>query len=197
MGRISHESLRELGRLADEYGSGAIRLTTGQNAIFVNIPEERLDALLSEPLLRELPPEPSRFFRGLVACTGTDYCNLAQIDTKGRAVQISKALEERLGADGKPITIHWSGCPAGCGNHQAADIGLRGMKVNVEGRSLDAVAIYVGGRTGPQARAGGVGLGLSIARRANFRKRASPSLSADSTLPPSPSPTCSGSTPCL
>ncbi len=154
VGRISHESLRELGRLADEYGSGAIRLTTGQNAIFVNIPEERLDALLSEPLLRELPPEPSRFFRGLVACTGTDYCNLAQIDTKGRAVQISKALEERLGADGKPITIHWSGCPAGCGNHQAADIGLRGMKVNVEGRSLDAVAIYVGGRTGPQARPG-------------------------------------------
>src|SRR5881296_797206 len=154
VGRISHESLRELGRLADEYGSGAIRLTTGQNAIFVNIPEERLDALLSEPLLRELPPEPSRFFRGLVACTGTDYCNLAQIDTKGRAVQISKALEERLGADGKPITIHWSGCPAGCGNHQAADIGLRGMKVNVEGRSLDAVAIYVGGRTGPKARAG-------------------------------------------
>jgi len=154
VGRISHESLGELGRLADSYGNGSIRLTTGQNAILVNIPEERLDALLSEPLLRELTPEPSRFFRGLVSCTGTDYCNLAQIDTKGRAVQISKALEERLGADGKPITIHWSGCPAGCGNHQAADIGLRGMKVNVEGRSVDAVAIYVGGRTGPEARAG-------------------------------------------
>src|SRR6266516_543138 len=154
VGRIRHESLRELSRLADAYGNGEIRLTTSQNAILVNIPEERLDALLSEPLLRELSPEPSRFFRGLVACTGTDYCNLAQIDTKGRAVQISRALEERLGADGKPITIHWSGCPAGCGNHQAADIGLRGMKVNVEGRSLDAVAVYVGGRTGPQAREG-------------------------------------------
>ena len=154
VGRISHESLRELGHLANVYGTGALRLTTGQNAILANIPEDRLDALLSEPLLRELPPEPSRFFRGLVACTGTDYCNLAQIDTKGRAVAISKALEERLGPDGKPITIHWSGCPAGCGNHQAADIGLRGMRVNVEGRSLDAVAIYVGGKTGPQARAG-------------------------------------------
>src|SRR5437773_334835 len=154
VGRIRHESLRELSRLADGYGNGEIRLTTSQNAILVNIPEERLDALLSEPLLRDLSPEPSRFFRGLVACTGTDYCNLAQIDTKGRAVQISRALEERLGPDGKPITIHWSGCPAGCGNHQAADIGLRGMKVNVEGRSLDAVAIYVGGRTGPKARAG-------------------------------------------
>ena len=154
VGRISHESLHELGRLADVYGNGAVRFTTGQSAILVNIPEERLDALLSEALLRELSPEPSRFFRGLVSCTGTDYCNLAQIDTKTRAVQISSALQERLGDEGKPITIHWSGCPAGCGNHLAADIGLRGMKVNVDGRSIDAVAIYVGGRTGPQARAG-------------------------------------------
>lgn len=154
VGRLQHDSLRELGRLADHYGDGAVRLTTGQNAILVNIPEESLDRLLDEPLLRELTPEPSRFFRGLVACTGTDYCNLAQIDTKRRAVEISKALEQRLGPDGKPITMHWSGCPAACGNHQAADIGLRGMKVNVEGRSIDAVAIYVGGRTGPQARAG-------------------------------------------
>jgi len=154
VGRISHESLGELGRLADVYGNGAVRFTTGQSAILVNIPEERLDALLSEALLRKLSPEPSRFFRGLVSCTGTDYCNLAQIDTKTRAVQISSALQERLGDEGKPITIHWSGCPAGCGNHLAADIGLRGMKVNVDGRSIDAVAIYVGGRTGPQARAG-------------------------------------------
>jgi ferredoxin-nitrite reductase len=154
VGRISHESLRELARLADVYGNGTIRLTTGQNAILANVHEEGLDTLLSEPLLKELLPEPSRFFRGLVSCTGTDYCNLAQIDTKGRAVQISKALEDRLGPDGKPITIYWSGCPAGCGNHQAADIGIRGMKVNIEGKSVDAVAIYVGGKTGPQARPG-------------------------------------------
>jgi ferredoxin-nitrite reductase len=154
VGRIRDESLAELGRLADVYGTGAVRFTTDQNVILVNIPEARLDGLLSESLLRELPPEPSRFFRGLVACTGTDYCGLAQIDTKTRAVQISQALHDRLGEEGKPITMHWSGCPAGCGNHLAADIGIRGMKVNVDGRSVDAVAIYVGGKTGPQARAG-------------------------------------------
>jgi ferredoxin-nitrite reductase len=154
VGRISHESLRELARVAEVYGNGAIRLTTSQNAIVANVREDGLDALLREPLLKQLSPEPSRFFRGLVSCTGTDYCNLAQIDTKGRAVQVSKALEERLGPDGKPITIYWSGCPAGCGNHQAADIGIRGMKVNVDGKSVDAVAIYVGGKTGPQARPG-------------------------------------------
>jgi ferredoxin-nitrite reductase len=50
--------------------------------------------------------------------------------------------------------MHWSGCPAGCGNHQAADIGFRGMKVNVGDKIIDAVAIYTGGRPGPDASAG-------------------------------------------
>jgi ferredoxin-nitrite reductase len=154
VGRIGHEPLRELARLAREYGTGHVRLTTGQNAILVNVPQERLSALLREPLLNELSPEPSRFTRGLVSCTGVQYCSLAVIETKARAVQVAAALEQRLGPDGQPLTIYWSGCPAACGNHLAADIGLRGMKVNVGGQSVDAVAIYVGGRTGPSAKAG-------------------------------------------
>lgn len=154
VGRIRHESLRELARLARVYGTGEVRLTTGQNALLINVPQHRLDALLREPLLKELPPEPSRFVRGLVSCTGIQYCNLAVIETKARAMELAKALERRLGPDGDPLTIYWSGCPAGCGNHQAADIGVRGMKVNIGGKSVDAVAIYVGGRTGPSAREG-------------------------------------------
>jgi len=52
------------------------------------------------------------------------------------------------------VSIHWSGCPAGCGNHQAADIGLRGLKTRVGEELIDAVAIYVGGRTGPDTTVG-------------------------------------------
>jgi ferredoxin-nitrite reductase len=59
-----------------------------------------------------------------------------------------------MGAGGNPLTIHWSGCPAGCGNHEAADIGLRGFKTKIDGKIVDAVAVYVGGRTGPYAVAG-------------------------------------------
>jgi len=154
VGRMRPEQARELARLAMEYGTGDVRLTTGQNAILVNIPQPRLSRLLQEPLLKECSPEPSRFLRGLVSCTGIQYCNLAVIETKARAVELAKRLEERLGRDGEPLTMYWSGCPAACGNHQAADIGLRGMKVNIGGKSVDAVAIYVGGRTGPQAREG-------------------------------------------
>lgn len=153
-GRVSPEQMDELARLADAYGNGQIRFTTGQNAIIPHVPADRVEALLQEPLLGQFSPAPSPCFRGLVACTGTDFCNLALIETKARAVGLSKALEQRLGTKLDPLTIHWSGCPAGCGNHQAADIGLRGFRANIDGKVVDAVAIYVGGQTGPSAAAG-------------------------------------------
>jgi ferredoxin-nitrite reductase len=154
MGRVGPDQLAEAARLADAYGNGAIRFTTGQNLIIPNVPRQRLDALLQEPLLEEFPSSPSPFQRGLVACVGTDFCNLAQIETKQRALELSQALEQRLGPSHRPLKIHWSGCPAGCGNHQAADIGFRGLRAKVGDQIIEAVAIYTGGRTGPHAVAG-------------------------------------------
>jgi ferredoxin-nitrite reductase len=153
-GRVNPEQIEELSRLADHYGNGEIRFTIGQNAIIPNVPNDRVDDLLEEPLLKQFSPRPSPFVRGLVACVGTDYCNLALIETKSRAIALSQALKEKLGSHGEALSIHWSGCPAGCGNHQAADIGLRGFKTKIDGKIVDAVAIYVGGRTGPDAVAG-------------------------------------------
>jgi ferredoxin-nitrite reductase len=154
IGRVNPDQMTELARLSDVYGNSQIRLTTAQNAILPNVPGGRVGALLQEPLLREFSPAASPFFRRMVACVGTDYCNLAQVETKQRAVELSQALEQRLSGKQAPLAIHWSGCPAGCGNHQAADIGLRGLRANINGKVVDAVAVYAGGRTGPQARAG-------------------------------------------
>ena len=153
-GRVNPDQLDELARLSDTYGNGEIRFTTGQNAIIPNVAAARVAKLREEPLLAQLSPRPSPFVRGLVACVGTDYCNLALIETKSRAIALSEALHKKMGAGLNPLTIHWSGCPAGCGNHQAADVGLRGFKTRIDGKIVDAVAIYTGGRTGPHAIAG-------------------------------------------
>jgi ferredoxin-nitrite reductase len=153
-GRVNPQELDELARLADVYGNGEIRLTTGQNAVIPNVPADRVTKLFNEPLLKQFSPRPSPFVRGLVACVGTDYCNLALIETKSRAVALSQALHEKMGGGVNPLTIHWSGCPAGCGNHEAADVGLRGFKTKIDGKLVDAVAVYVGGRTGSHAIAG-------------------------------------------
>ena len=130
-----------------------MRLTTSQNAIIVNVPDDKLSALLAEPLLRDLSPNPHPFTRGLVTCTGTDYCNLALIETKGAGKRIADILAKKF-PKGMPLTMHWSGCPSGCGNHQAADIGFQGAKARVDGVVVDAVSIYVGGRTGADPRPG-------------------------------------------
>jgi ferredoxin-nitrite reductase len=106
------EQTSELAHLSETYGNGQLRFTTGQNVIIPNVPSSRVTALSQEPLLREFSPAPSPFVRGLVACTGTDYCNLAIIETKQRAVELSRAVEQRLGKNFPSMAIHWSGCPA-------------------------------------------------------------------------------------
>ena len=88
----------------------------------------------------------------MVSCVGIDYCNLAVIETKGRALETARALEAKLGPGVEPITMHWSGCPAGCGNHTVADISLLGKKAKVDGQVVDAVDVYVGGRSGPNPK---------------------------------------------
>jgi ferredoxin-nitrite reductase len=197
MGRMDPVQMEELARLAEDYGNGEIRLTTGQNAILPNVPDSRLDSLLDEGLLQEFTPAPSSFRRNVVACTGTDFCNLAQIDTKGYAEVLSTALEQRLGNTGAPLAIHWSGCPAGCGNHQAADVGFRGLKARIDGKMVDAVAISVGGRTGPDAIAGREVLAVVPCDKAfpdvvakvinNLDKYVESPLVTEKTLPETPS----------
>jgi ferredoxin-nitrite reductase len=110
-------------------------------------------ALTSEPLLDVLSPDPSGPMRGLVSCTGIDYCHFALVETKELALKTAKHLEQTVGRSRK-LTMHWSGCPAGCGNHAAADIGLLGKNIRVDGKVIEAVDVFVGGSAGPDARPG-------------------------------------------
>jgi nitrite reductase (NADH) large subunit len=153
VGRITTAQLRSVADVADRYGSGDVRITAGQNLIIADIPEARIGALSDEPIFRELSFDPSPIMRGLVACTGIDYCPMALIETKGWAIQVAQELEKRT--DGRkviPLTMHWSGCPAGCGLHQVATIGLQGCRSRVNNQIIDAAHISVRGKTGPEAR---------------------------------------------
>lgn len=151
VGRLRADQLLEVARLSEAYGTGEVRFTTAQNVILPHVPEDRLPGLLEEPLLRELPHDPPPALRGLVSCTGTDYCNLALVDTKRRALALARALEGRVA---RPVAVHWSGCPAGCGNHGVTDVGLVGKKVRAGTEVVEAVDVYVGGRSGPEAVVG-------------------------------------------
>ena len=151
VGRMTTAQLVETARIADAYGNGDIRLTQEQNLIIPNVPSLKLGDLTAEPLLQELRYEPSEVMRGMVSCTGIDYCHFSLIETKERAMEAIRHLEAKLG-NTKPLTIAWSGCPNGCGNHAAADIGLLGKKTKINGVVTDAVDVFVGGKTGPNPK---------------------------------------------
>ena len=153
VGRISGEELTALAALASDYGSGEVRFTADQNVILPNVPDRRLDALTKEPLLKIFRYDPPGVLRGLVSCTGIEFCNLAVIETKTRALQLAQQLATQIPAS-KQLRMHWSGCPASCGNHTVADIGLLGTKTRVNGKVVDAVDVFVGGASGPGASPG-------------------------------------------
>ncbi len=153
VGRITTAQMRGVADLAERYGDGQIRLTVQQNVIITGIPEEKLGAFTKEPLLQELSFDPSPIMRGLVACTGTDYCHMALIDTKDWAIQVARQLEEKTaGMKLKPLTIHLSGCSAGCALHQTATLGLQGCRTRIDGKIVDAVHVCGGGKSGPDAQ---------------------------------------------
>jgi nitrite reductase (NADH) large subunit len=150
VGRMTTKQMRGVADLADCYGSGDLRVSVQQNIIIPNVPESRIGALTEEPVTKQLPYDPSPIMRGLVSCTGTDYCHMALIETKGWALEIARELEQKTqGKKIAPLTIHWSGCSAGCGMHQVSTIGLQGCRTRINGTIVDAAHVCVKGQTGP------------------------------------------------
>ena len=87
VGRMHGIDLIETARLAETYGDGGVRIGIDQNFILSGVPEERLDDLLAEPLMAKYSPFPGPFERGVVACTGSEFCRFAVVETKERAVK--------------------------------------------------------------------------------------------------------------
>ncbi len=150
VGRMTSEQMLQVADVAETYGNGQLRLTVGQNLIIPNVPDHRLGDLTAEPVLQKLRYDPAEVMRGLVSCTGMDFCHFALIDTKGWALKTGHALEAKV-AKSQPVRMHWSGCPASCGNHTLADIGLLGKNIRVDGEIVEAVDVFAGGAAGCEA----------------------------------------------
>lgn len=147
VGRVTGTELTELARIAYAYGKGEVRLTPDQNMLIPHVAAETLDHLLQEPLLQRFTPFPTPIMRGLVSCTGIDYCHFSLIDTKGAALELARALDQLVQLD-QPVRIHLSGCPNACGQHHLGDISLLGSKVRQGDAIVEAVDVAVGNKLG-------------------------------------------------
>ena len=147
VGRLDAASMAELAGLARRYGSGELRFTEAQNALIVDVPTERLEALLAEPLLERFQPEPGPLMAEAVSCTGNRYCSFALIPTKTTAQAVVEELERRLELP-HAVRSHWTGCPNACGQPYMGEIGLMGAKARHEGQMVEAAKIFLGGDMG-------------------------------------------------
>jgi len=153
VGRLSADDLFDLARLAEVYGESEVRLTVEQNVIIPHIAEENLETFLSEPLLEKFSIEPTPLARSLVSCTGAQFCNFALVETKQQALDVAQQLEAELNIP-QGVRIHWTGCPNSCGQPQVADIGLMGTKARKNGKMVEAVDLFMGGKVGKNAKLG-------------------------------------------
>lgn len=150
-GRCTGEQLEAAADLADRFGSGSLRTTVSQNLIFVDIPNQKTSELVRELNQIGMHVEGTTFWRGAVACTGTEFCKLAITETKAFTRWVVEEMEERLPQFHEDLRLNVTGCSNGCGQHWIADIGMEGKKIKHQGKMIDAYYFCLGGGVGESA----------------------------------------------
>jgi sulfite reductase (ferredoxin) len=162
-GRLTGDQLIQLADLAEEFGDGHLSATIMQNIILVNVPNARTRDLVHRLGEIGLHVEVTPFWRGAIACTGTEFCKLAISETKSFSKWLTSEMEDRLPGFDQQIKLHVTGCTNSCGQSWIADIGLEGKKIKKDGKMVDAFYFCVGGAVGKYAR---------IARQIGYRAAA-------------------------
>jgi sulfite reductase (ferredoxin) len=171
-GRVSGSTLVEVAKAAERVGSYRVRFTPLQKLLVLDVDRSDVDSLRHELVKLGLPTEPSPWRRGVMACTGIEFCKLAIVETKARAAELVASLEERLAditADiTAPISVHINGCPNSCARIQTADIGLKGQIVtDADGNQVGGFQVHLGG---------GLGLDAGFGRKLRGHKVTGPEL---------------------
>ncbi|WP_036194983.1 nitrite/sulfite reductase [Nocardioides aequoreus] len=148
-GRINGEVLTGVGDVVERYAADGARLTAHQKLVVLGVEEQHVEDVITD--LREIGLEarPSGWRRATMACTGIEYCKLAIVDTKQRAIDLVASLEQRFPDLDTTISVNVNGCPNACARTQVADIGLKGMLVlDDEGEQVEGFQVHLGGALG-------------------------------------------------
>jgi hypothetical protein len=135
--------------IAERHGSGRVRTTVEQKMVILDVAPDQVDSIVAELEANDLRVKPSTFRRQTMACTGIEYCKLAIVETKQRAMDLIDELEKRLPDFDQPLSVNVNGCPNACARIQVADIGLKGqLVVDENGDQVEGFQIHLGGQVG-------------------------------------------------
>lgn len=153
LGRLTWRQLEGLGVLAARWGSGSLRTTHEQGIAVVDIPDAHRAAAVTDAAALGLSIHADSLDRNTMACTGSQFCNIAVTETKGQMFQLlDKLRKKQVRLEG--IRIHMSGCPSSCAQHFTADIGLKGVRVRRLLGTREGFDVFLGGGVGGDVQMG-------------------------------------------
>jgi sulfite reductase (ferredoxin) len=148
-GRVDGATLSGVGDLVEKYAAAGARLTAQQKLVVLGVAEDDVEPLITDLSAIGLQARPSNWRRSTMACTGIEFCKLAIVDTKQRAIDLVSELERRFPGLDTPVTVNVNGCPNACARTQVADIGLKGQLVlDDDGNQVEGFQVHLGGGLG-------------------------------------------------
>jgi len=155
VGRLTPGDLFVVASVAEDFGSGTLCLTPMQNIVLPDIPNNKIEEASERlALAPTLHLNASNVRVGTLACTGFEYCEKAQVETKELAASCIDTLEEAGMLPTVPLKIAFSGCLNDCGHAQASDIGLMGIQYKDADSYMDFFDIIVGTKVGEKPAKG-------------------------------------------
>ena len=146
-GDISSDKARKLADLITRFTKNDNRFTIAQSILLRDVKEEHLPALYLA--LKALDFHRIGFHKtnDIVACPGTDTCNLGIASSYGLARELQKVIEEEFHhlIEAHDLKIRISGCMNACGQHTLGHIGFQGMTLKANGNIAPATQILLGG----------------------------------------------------
>ena len=146
-GDLSTQTARKLAGVIDTFCGEDARFTVNQGILLRSVQIENLEALYEALVNINLDRIGFGRINDIVACPGTDTCNLGIASSMGLAKELQHVLEHEFQQliDRHKINIKISGCMNACGQHTIADIGFQGMTLKSNGKIAPATQILLGG----------------------------------------------------
>ena len=124
-----------------------VRVTITQNLQFRFIKPEHLEYVYSILETENLAAAGFGSVADIVSCPGTDTCNLGISSSTGLSTVLSQLIEDEFPEflENEDIALRISGCMNSCGQHGIAGIGFHGSSMKVNGNTIPAVQVLIGG----------------------------------------------------
>ena len=147
LGNFTTNQARRLADLMDYYAADDARFTIDQSVLLKFLLPEQLEELYTKLQEINLADSGYNSLADVTACPGTDTCNLGI----SNSTEVARVIEDVIRDEfpellyNTDIKIKISGCMNSCGQHGLAHIGFHGSSMKVEGATVPALQVLLGG----------------------------------------------------